>query len=181
MHFIDWLLVALPLLVILWVGFKAQSYIRNVSDFLSAGRLCGRYLISIADIANGLSIMGLVAFVEVHYRTGFALTFWQNLTMPLGVVLSLTGFVTYRFRETKAMSFGQYIEMRYSRKLRIFASALRSHLIFPASVWLSLSRHARNSQQRIRASVHIREKQVNISALSQKRLRVHRSHSRSLL
>ena len=23
MHFIDWLLVALPLLVILWVGFKA--------------------------------------------------------------------------------------------------------------------------------------------------------------
>jgi len=74
----------------------------------------------------------------VHYRTGFALTFWQNLTMPLGIVLSLTGFVTYRFRETKAMSFGQYIEMRYSRKLRIFASALRStsevlaNMIMPA-------------------------------------------------
>ena len=58
--------------------------------------------------------------------------------MPLGIVLSLTGFVTYRFRETKAMSFGQYIEMRYSRKLRIFAATLRSicevaaNMIMPA-------------------------------------------------
>ena len=135
---LDWLIIILPVSFVLYMGWYARRYVVQVSDFLSAGRLCGRYLISIADIANGLSIMGLVAYVEVHYRTGFALTFWQNLTMPLGVVLSLTGFVTYRFRETKAMSFGQYIEMRYSRKLRVFASALRSssevlaNMIMPA-------------------------------------------------
>ena len=135
---LDWLIIILPVSFVLYMGWRSRRYVVQVSDFLSAGRLCGRYLISIADIANGLSIMGLVAYVEVHYRTGFALTFWQNLTMPLGVVLSLTGFVTYRFRETKAMSFGQYIEMRYSRKLRIFASALRStsevlaNMIMPA-------------------------------------------------
>ena len=135
---LDWLIIILPVSFVLFMGWYARRYVVQVSDFLSAGRLCGRYLISIADIANGLSIMGLVAYVEVHYRTGFALTFWQSLTMPLGVVLSLSGFVTYRFRETKAMSFGQYIEMRYSRKLRVFASALRStsevlaNMIMPA-------------------------------------------------
>ena len=135
---LDWLIIIIPVSFVLFMGWYSRRYVVQVSDFLSAGRLCGRYLISIADIANGLSIMGLVAYVEVHYRTGFALTFWQNLTMPLGVVLSLTGFVTYRFRQTKAMSFGQYIEMRYSRKLRIFASALRSssevlaNMIMPA-------------------------------------------------
>ena len=135
---LDWLIIILPVSFVLYMGWRSRRYVIQVSDFLSAGRLCGRYLISIADIANGLSIMGLVAYVEVHYRTGFALTFWQNLTMPLGVVLSLTGFVTYRFRETTAMSFGEYIEMRYSRKLRIFASALRStsevlaNMIMPA-------------------------------------------------
>jgi len=135
---LDWLIIIIPVSFVLYMGWYSRRYVVQVSDFLSAGRLCGRYLISIADIANALSIMGLVAFVEVHYRTGFALTFWQNLTMPLGIVLSLTGFVTYRFRETKAMSFGQYIEMRYSRKLRIFASALRStsevlaNMIMPA-------------------------------------------------
>ncbi len=135
---LDWLIIVLPVAFVLFMGWHSRRYVVQVSDFLSAGRLCGRYLISVADIANGLSIIGLVAYVEVHYRTGFALTFWQNLTMPLGIVLSLTGFVTYRFRETKAMSFGQYIEMRYSRGLRIFASALRStsevlaNMIMPA-------------------------------------------------
>ncbi len=135
---LDWLIILLPVSFVLFMGWYSRRYVVQVSDFLSAGRLCGRYLISVADIANGLSIIGLVAYVEVHYRTGFALTFWQNLTMPLGIVLSLTGFVTYRFRETKAMSFGQYIEMRYSRGLRIFSSGLRSlsevlaNMIMPA-------------------------------------------------
>ena len=135
---LDWMIILIPVGFVLFMGWYSRRYVVQVSDFLSAGRLCGRYLISVADIANGLSIIGLVAYVEVHYRTGFALTFWQSLTVPLGIVLSLTGFVTYRFRETKAMSFGQYIEMRYSRKLRIFASALRStsevlaNMIMPA-------------------------------------------------
>ncbi len=135
---LDWLIILLPVSFVLFMGWYSRRYVVQVSDFLSAGRLCGRYLISVADIANGLSIIGLVAYVEVHYRTGFALTFWQNLTMPLSIVLSLTGFVTYRFRETKAMSFGQYIEMRYSRGLRIFSSGLRSlsevlaNMIMPA-------------------------------------------------
>ena len=42
MHFVDWLLVALPLLVILGIGFRARSYIKSVSGFLSAGRCAGR-------------------------------------------------------------------------------------------------------------------------------------------
>ncbi len=135
---LDWLIILIPVAFVLYMGWHSRRYVVQVSDFLSAGRLCGRYLISVADIANGLSIMGLIAYVEVHYRTGFALAFWSTLSLPLGVALSLTGFAAYRFRETKAMSFGQYLEMRYSRKLRIFACALRSlaemlaNMIMPA-------------------------------------------------
>ena len=135
---LDWLIIILPVAFVLYMGWRSKRYVAQVSDFLSAGRLCGRYVISMASIANGLAILTLVSYVEIHYRTGFALTFWSNLTMPLGIILSLSGFVSYRFRETKAMSYGQYIEMRYSRGLRIFASALRSssevmaNMIMPA-------------------------------------------------
>ena len=123
---IDWMIVLIPVAFVWGMGWYSRRYARGVSDFLSAGRLCGRYVISVGDIANGLSIIGLMSFIEIHYKTGFALEFWKQLTLPLSIFIGLTGFFTYRFRETKAMSLGQFLEMRYSRKFRIFASGLRS-------------------------------------------------------
>jgi Na+/proline symporter len=126
MSWIDWLIVVVPLFFVFYMGYRSQFYVRDVTDFLSAGRVCGRYVICVADVANGLSIISLVAFVEVAYKTGFAISFWSNITLPLSMVLSLTGYCVYRFRETKAMSLGQFLEMRYNRPFRIFAASLRS-------------------------------------------------------
>jgi Na+/proline symporter len=138
MGLIDWLIVIIPVLFVLGMGVYSRKYIRGVADFLAAGRVCGRYVISVGDIAGALSIIGLVAYVEVHYKTGFALAFWQILLGPLGIVMGLFGYCTYRFRETKSLSLGQFLEMRYSRKFRIFAASLRSlsemlaNMIMPA-------------------------------------------------
>jgi solute:Na+ symporter, SSS family len=126
MELIDWLIVIIPVTFVIGMGFYSRKYIRGIADFLAAGRVCGRYVICVGDVAQMLSIIGLVAYVEVHYKTGFALAFWQLIMSPLGIVMGLFGYCTYRFRETKAMSLGQFLEMRYNRKFRIFASALRS-------------------------------------------------------
>ena len=134
----DWLIMLVPVAFILYMGYYSRRYVRGVADFLSAGRLCGRYIICVADMTNALSIMGLVSYVEVHYRTGFSLVFWNMLTTPITIFMGLTGFCFYRFRETKAMSLGQFLEMRYNRAFRIFAAALRSlsemltNMIMPA-------------------------------------------------
>ena len=138
MSFIDWLIVAVPTLLILGIGIYSKKYIKGVTDFLSAGRVAGRYVICVGDVANALSILGLVSYVEVHYKTGFALVFWNSIMLPLSAMIALFGYMTYRFRETKAMSLGQFLEMRYNRPFRIFASALRSvsemlvNMIMPA-------------------------------------------------
>ncbi|MBP5531007.1 MAG: sodium:panthothenate symporter [Lentisphaeria bacterium] len=138
MTWIDWLIMLVPVAFIVYMGYFSRRYVRGVADFLSAGRLCGRYLICVADMTHALSIMGLAAFVEIHYRTGFSLTFWNSLIIPVTISMGLTGYCYYRFRETKAMSLGQFLEMRYNRSFRIFAAALRSisemltNMIMPA-------------------------------------------------
>ena len=126
MSWIDWLLMLVPMVFIVYMGFYSKKYIRGVSDYLAAGRLAGRYVLTVSDVALGLAVITLIGYVEAQYKTGFAMTFWSAIFIPLSMILSLTGFVNYRFRETKAMSLGQFLEMRYNRKLRIYAAALRS-------------------------------------------------------
>ena len=139
MSWIDWLILCLPVAFVMYMGFYSRRFIRGVSDYLSCGRLCGRYVLSVGEVANALSIIGLLSYIEIKYKTGFALSFWNKLLVPVTIVLGLAGYCTYRFRETRAMSIGQFLEIRYgSRKLRIFASSLRSltemlaNMIMPA-------------------------------------------------
>ena len=138
MSWIDWLIVILPTAGVMALGMYSRKYVHGVADFLSAGRCAGRYVLSMGDVASALSVTGLVAYVEVHYKTGFSIAFWNSIISPLAIALSLYGYCTYRFRETRAMSLGQFLEMRYNRKFRIFACALRSisemlaNMIMPA-------------------------------------------------
>ena len=138
MTWIDWMIIIIPVIFVYFMGIYSRRYLRDVTSYLSAGRVCGRYVISVGDIASALSIIGLLAYVEVHYKTGFALSFWNAVMTPLTILLSLYGYCMYRFRETKAQSIGQFLEMRYSRSFRIFAAGLRSlsemlaNMIMPA-------------------------------------------------
>ena len=116
MSWIDWVIMIIPICMIMGLAFYTPRFVRGVSDFLSCGRLCGRYVLSLGDVASALSIIGLVAFIEQAYKTGFALSFWGGIMIPLSVVLSMTGFCVYRFRETRAMSMGQFMEIRYGSR-----------------------------------------------------------------
>ena len=138
MSWIDWLITLVPLCIVMWLGFYVRRYISGVSDFIACGRVCHRYVITTQVMANALGLITLVSYIEVHYRTGFALAFWGYLSLPISVILGLSGVGSYRFRETRSLSIGQFLEMRYSRSLRIFASFLRSiaemlaNMIMPA-------------------------------------------------
>ena len=46
MHWIDWLIVAVPLVVVTWLGLRTQRYVKGVSDFLTAGRVFSDLLIA---------------------------------------------------------------------------------------------------------------------------------------
>ena len=126
MHLIDWLIAIIPVVTIVCIAVYSKKYVRGVVDYLAAGRVAGRYVLCAGDLTSGLSVITLVALVESKYQVGYALTFWEYLTVPVWILMGLTGFCVYRFRETRSLSIGQFLEMRYSRALRIVASTVRT-------------------------------------------------------
>ncbi|WP_432798678.1 sodium:solute symporter family protein [Poriferisphaera sp. WC338] len=138
MHWIDWAICIVPLLVVGFIGLQVNKYVKGVSDFLVGGRVAGRYVVAVASGEAGLGLITVVALCEMYYKSGFAIGFWGMLNKPIIILIALTGFAVYRYRETRAMTMAQYFEVRYSKKFRIFAGILAwvsgviNYALFPA-------------------------------------------------
>lgn len=124
MSSIDWLIVLATVLFLTVVAIRTRRYTRSVADFLSANRCAGRYLLGTAEGVAGLGAISVIAIFEQAYSTGFAPNYWNALSIPIGLFITLSGWVIYRFRETRAMTMAQFFEIRYSRRFRIFAGIL---------------------------------------------------------
>ncbi|MDY7107435.1 MAG: sodium:solute symporter [Planctomycetota bacterium] len=138
MQLLDWTIVGGLLITLLLAALRTRRYTKTVSGFLAAERCGGRYIISMAHAAAGLGVISLVYWFEMYYENGFTGYWWGSMTEPALIVIALSGFVFYRFRQTRAMTLAQFFEMRYSRNFRVF-SGLVAYLagiinfgIFPA-------------------------------------------------
>ena len=69
--FIDWLIIIIVLSGMIYSVSFTKGLMRSVTDFLSAGRSAGRYLICVSQGAAGLGAITIVSFLEVGYTTGF--------------------------------------------------------------------------------------------------------------
>jgi SSS family solute:Na+ symporter len=135
---IDWAIVLVILGVMMSGVLLSRGYMRSVADFLSAGRSAGRYILSISQWAAGLGAISIIAFLQMNYVAGFSMSWWgftMNLVMML---IAVSGWVIYRFRETRCLTLAEFFERRYSRPFRVFAgllaflSGLINFGIFPA-------------------------------------------------
>lgn len=121
---LDWIMVLFPLLIVLGVGLYAQRYVKSVADFMSANRSAGRYLLCISSSELQTGAVVFVASFEIFSHGGFAYGWLAGATAPVGIILAITGFVIYRFRETRAMTLAQFFEIRYDKSFRLFTGLL---------------------------------------------------------
>jgi len=89
MTWLSWMIVILPVLGVLFAAFYSKRYVKDVADYLACGRVAGRYVISVGDMAAGLSVISLVAACEANYQVGIAYHFWGVYYYITTIVASL--------------------------------------------------------------------------------------------
>ena len=135
---LDWTILGSFLFCLLVIANYTKRYAHSVADFLAANRCARRYLLAVSGNAVNFGAVTFVAWYEMFYRGGFSAVWWQMVMMISPVVVGLTGWLIYRFRQTKALTLAQFFEMRYGRRFRIFAgllaflSGILNFGIFPA-------------------------------------------------
>ena len=120
LHLVDWLIVFLVVYGMFYSVSFSTGLMKSVTDFLSAGRTAGRYLISVSSGIAGLGAISVVMFLEMGYVAGFSLAWWGLSQGIIILMLTMSGWVIYRFRSTRCLTLAQFFEKRYSRKFRIF-------------------------------------------------------------
>ncbi len=138
MIWIDWIIIAALPIVLLIAAARTRRHARSVSGFLAANRCAGRYLITVAYGMAQVGVISLVWFWQQYYDVGFTSVFWGWMEGPAMIILALSGWVVYRYRQTRAMTMAQFFELRYSRSFRVFGglvaflSGILNYGIFPA-------------------------------------------------
>ena len=137
---IDWLIAGISLIALLLVVRLSKKLVRSVADYLSAGRSAGRYMIT---VSQGIAFVGAITIVgqwEMNYVAGFVLRWWEFIMAVVLLFITVSGWVVYRFRQTRALTIAQFLEIRYSRNFRVFAgilafaSGLLNFGVFPSVV-----------------------------------------------
>ncbi|HEX7573210.1 MAG TPA: sodium:solute symporter, partial [Bacteroidota bacterium] len=121
---LDWSIVVVSMAFLIGVVSVSRRYMRSVADFLSAGRTAGRYMISMSQGMSALGSITIVGMWEMNYVAGFSLRWWEFTMGVVLLLITVSGWVLYRFRETRALTMAQFFEIRYSRRFRIFAGVL---------------------------------------------------------
>lgn len=137
---IDWSIFSSALIALAMITLWVRKYTHSVSDFLAANRSAGRYLLTLAEGMASFGVASLVANFEKFYQAGFAAFWWGKMLAPFAMIIAMSGWVAYRYRETRVMTMAQFFEVRYSKNFRIFSgilgwiSGILNYGVFPGIV-----------------------------------------------
>lgn len=150
---IDWSIIGVVLIFLTYLAVQTRKYNTSVSSFLVANRCAGRYLIAVAAGEAAWGAITVLFYWQNFSKTGWSMSYWSAINIPIGMFIAISGWIIYRYRQTRAMTLAQFFEIRYSRKFRIFAgfmawfSGVLNFGIFPAVAgrffisWLDIPSH----------------------------------------
>ncbi|MDP6777473.1 MAG: sodium:solute symporter family protein, partial [Candidatus Latescibacteria bacterium] len=116
---IDWAIVAAYLAGTVAVGIYANRFIRNMADYMVAGRSLKPYLAVATMIGSELGLVTVMYMAQKGFTGGFAAFHIGLIAGVSTLIIGLTGFIVVPLRAMGVMTIPEFYERRFGRGVRI--------------------------------------------------------------
>ena len=123
MNFIDWLIIAVYLIGMIWLSVYLGKGQSNQDDYYVGGRNLPWWAIGISTMAtqtSAISFISIPAFVAL--KPGGGLTWLQyEMAVPLSIIVVMIFLIPF-FRKLQLVSVYEYLELRFGSPVRYLMS-----------------------------------------------------------
>jgi len=116
---IDWIIVFTYICIPVVIGVVVKKYIRQLSDFIVAGRSLRLYLAIATMTGTELGLVTVMYNAELGFKHGFSAFHVALIEFGCILAIGLTGFIVYKLRQLRIMTIPEFYEKRFGRKTRI--------------------------------------------------------------
>ncbi len=121
---IDLLIVLAYVGATILAGAIARSSIKDISDFLVAGRTLKTHLSVATLVSTELGLVTVMYFAEEGFNNGFAPFVVGIIHTITTIIIGYTGFIVSRLRHLKVMTVPEFYELKYSRGVRLLGGSI---------------------------------------------------------
>lgn len=133
MAIVDYIIVALFLMMMFWAGSVFYRWVGSPDDFYVAGRQLTPFILAATIAATNVNLYSFVGQAGVAYKHGISII-WQTWTGNMALVFSGL-FVLPILRRLRIRTIPEFLEIRYSGAVRYLVGFL---WIFRLAFWLGV-------------------------------------------
>jgi len=120
----DWAIVAAYLLGTLAIGLYVRRYIRDMSDYVVAGRSLKSFIGIATMVGTEMGLVTVMFSAQKGVSGGLAAFHIGLVAGIVALIVGLTGFIVVPLRELKVMTIPEFYEKRFGRGVRIFGGLI---------------------------------------------------------
>ena len=121
---IDWVIVAVYLMLSVSIAFFVKRYAGNMTNFVSAGRAVGTWLGVATLTGTEMGLITVMYSAQKGFTAGFAAFHIGVIAGMVALLIGLTGFIVVRLREHEVLTIPEYYEKRFGRRTRILGGIM---------------------------------------------------------
>jgi SSS family solute:Na+ symporter len=121
---IDWIIVVAYLLGSVAIGFYANRFVSNMTDYVLAGRALRSCLAIATMIGSELGLVTVMYSAQKGFTGGFAAFHIGLVAGVITLLVGVTGFIVVPLRQMGVMTIPEFYERRFGRGVRVLGGAI---------------------------------------------------------